>query len=316
MGNSKKRYYRNYWWEYAKLSGIYNVLLKRLKKKYLFGIIKYNKENNYNLENYLLYFGQIKLLLYFKNIEYVNIENIDKYNGTKINVIINKIINNKIPSKNIRPIFISFEINKNNYKNNVINYLKKNEPIGCNNIFTYNYLIKKNIKSYYSGSYLTLLAYKKINKKINKNFNNKIFLDFKINNLLFIYKELIEIFKNYKNEEFIFIKNKFSDKLNEEEKFKITESLFYDFSLSKLVVTSNINVALICLGYKTPVILILNDDEKNFVFYDKIFNIYGFYNNKLIKNLIFDKNQNIINKHLDIKILNNLENKFKHLIKK
>ena len=316
MGNSKKRYYRNYWWEYAKLSGIYNVILKRLKKKYLFGINKYNKENNYNLENYLLYFGQIKLLLYFKNIEYVNIENIDKYNGTKINVIINKIINNKIPSKNIRPIFISFEINKNNYKNNVINYLKKNEPIGCNNIFTYNYLIKKNIKSYYSGSYLTLLAYKKINKKINKNFNNKIFLDFKINNLLFIYKELIEIFKNYKNEEFIFIKNKFSDKLNEEEKFKITESLFYDFSLSKLVVTSNINVALICLGYKTPVILILNDDEKNFDFYDKIFNIYGFYNNKLIKNLIFDKNQNIINKHLDIKILNNLENKFKHLIKK
>jgi hypothetical protein len=165
------------------------------------------------------------------------------------------LINNEIPSKNIRPILISFEINKNNFKKNVINYLKKNEPIGCNNIFTYNYLIKNNIKSYYSGSYLTLLVY----KKINKNFNNKIFLDFNINNLLFIYKDLIEIFNNYKNEEFIFIKNKFSDKLNEEEKFKITESLFNDFSLSKLVVTSNINVALICLGYKTPVILISNN---------------------------------------------------------
>ena len=154
-----------------------------------------------------------------------------------------------------------------------------------------------------------MLAYKKINKK----FNNKIFLDFEINNLLFIYKDLIEIFKNYKNEEFIFIKNKFSDKLNEEEKFKITESLFYDFSLSKLVVTSNINVALICLGYKTPLILIPNNEE-HFDFYNKIFNIYGFYNNKLIKNFIFDKKNNIVNKYLDIEILNNLENKFKQLI--
>jgi hypothetical protein len=219
------------------------------------------------------------------------------------------LINNEIPSKNIRPILISFEINKNNFKKNVINYLKKNEPIGCNNIFTYNYLKKKNIKSFYSGSYLTLLVY----KKINKNFNNKIFLDFNINNLLFIYKDLIEIFNNYKNEEFIFIKNKFSDKLNEEEKFKITESLFNDFSLSKLVVTSNINVALICLGYKTPVILI--SIEENFDFYSQIFNIYGFYNNKLIKNFIYDKNQNIINKYLDIEILNNIENKIKQLIK-
>ena len=313
MENSVKRYYRNYWWVYAKLSGIYDILLKRLKKQYLFGIIKYNNENNCNLENYLLYFGQIKLLSYYKNIRYEKIENIDNYNETKIKVIINKIINNKIPSNYIKPIFISFEINKNNYKKNVINYLKKNEPIGCNNIFTYNYLKKKNIKSFYSGSYLTLLAYKKIKKK--KKFNNKIFLDFKINNLLFIYNDLIEIFKNYKNEEFIFIKNKFSDQLNEKEIFKITESLFNDFSFSKLVVTSNINIALICLGYKTPVILISNNDEENFDFYKKIFNIYGFYNNKLIKNFIFDKNHNIINKYLDIKILNNLEKTFKHLIK-
>ena len=91
--------------------------------------------------------------------------------------------------------------------------------------------------------------------------------------------------------------------------------MFNDFSLSKLVVTSNINIALICLGYKTPVILISNNDEENFDFYKKIFNIYGFYNNKLIKNFIFDKNRNIINKYLDIKILNNLEKTFKYLIK-
>ncbi len=113
MENSKKRYYRNYWWVYAKLSGIYDILLKSLKKIYLFGIIKYNNENNCNLENYLLYFGQIKLLSYYKNIRYEKIENIDNYNETKIKVIINKIINNKIPSKQIIPLFISFEINKN-----------------------------------------------------------------------------------------------------------------------------------------------------------------------------------------------------------
>ncbi len=77
---------------------MYDILLNNLKVKYLFGIYKNNNENNY-LENYLLYFGQIKLLSYFNYIKFINIENIDKYNGTKIKVIINKIINDKIPLK-------------------------------------------------------------------------------------------------------------------------------------------------------------------------------------------------------------------------
>jgi lipopolysaccharide biosynthesis glycosyltransferase len=64
IGNGINRYYGIYWWKYAKFSGIYNILLKRFKKKYFFGIIKYNNENNYNLENYLLYFGQIKLIIF------------------------------------------------------------------------------------------------------------------------------------------------------------------------------------------------------------------------------------------------------------
>lgn len=313
--NSKKRYYDNYWWEYAKFSGIYDILLNNLKIKYFFGIYKNNNENIY-LENYLLYFGQIKLLSYFNYSKFINIENIDKYNGTKLKVIINKIINDKIPSKNIIPIFISFEINKNNYKKKVLKYLKKNEPIGCNNIFTLNFLKEKNISSYYSGSYLTLLGY----KNLNKNFNNKIFLDLNLINSFLFNKDLIEIFTNYKNEEYIFIKNTFSSKLNEEEKYKYTENLMNDISFSKLVLTSNINIALICIGYKTPVILILNNIENyndyyNFEFFNKIFNLYGFYNNKVIKNFKFDKNKNIINKYLDIKILNNIENKFKEFIK-
>ena len=32
--NAKKRYYGNYWWEYAKISGIYNILLNK-KNTYL-----------------------------------------------------------------------------------------------------------------------------------------------------------------------------------------------------------------------------------------------------------------------------------------
>ena len=184
---TKKRYYLKQWLIYAKFSGIYNILLNCYKKKLFFGIIKYEKKFYLNLEDYLLYFGQVKLLSIFKYIKYINNEKIDKYNGKKIKVIINKILNNKIPSKKITPLFISFEINKNENNKNIIKYLKRNEPIGCNNYYTYNYLMKKRINSYYSGSYLILLGY----KYLNKNKNNKNFLDININKFLFIYKELI-----------------------------------------------------------------------------------------------------------------------------
>lgn len=227
---------------YAKFSGIYNILLNCYKKKLFFGIIKYEKKFYLNLEDYLLYFGQVKLLSIFKYIKYINNEKIDKYNGKKIKII-NKILNNKIPSKKITPLFISFEINKNENNKNIIKYLKRNEPIGCNNYYTYNYLMKKRINSYYSGSYLILLGY----KYLNKNKNNKNFLDININKFLFIYKELIEIFENYKTEEYFFI-NDFSLNLDEKKKYKITESLFYNISSAKLVVTSNINIAFTCIG--------------------------------------------------------------------
>jgi lipopolysaccharide biosynthesis glycosyltransferase len=166
--NAKKRYQMKQWWKYAKFSGIYNVLLNNYKKYIFFGIIKYNNKYNNNLEKYLLYFGQIKLLSIYKYIQYINNEQIDIYKGKKIKVIINKIINNKIPSKQIIPLFISFEINKNEYNKNIIKYLKKFEPIGCNDYYTLNYLVKKKINSYYSGSYLILLGYKYKKKKKKK----------------------------------------------------------------------------------------------------------------------------------------------------
>ena len=307
---SKKRYYLNEWWKYAKLTGIYNIFLNNYKKKIFFGIIKYNNKFNINLEKYLLYFGQKKLLSIFKYIKYIDSEKIDKYKGKKIKVIINN-INNKIPSKKIIPIFISFEINKNENNKNIIKYLKKNEPIGCSNYFTLNYLVEKKIKSYYSGNYLILLGY----KFINNNKKNKIFLDLNIIKILSIYKDLIEIFEKYKNEEYIFIKNDFSVNLNEKEKYKLTEDLFYNISSAKLVVTSNINIAFSCLGLETPIILIFNNNENyNFSIINEMFNIYGFYKNNLIRNLKFDKNQFIINKYFDIDFLNKIKRKFMEII--
>ena len=171
--------------------------------------------------------------------------------------------------------------------------------------------MKKKIKSYYSGNYLFLLGY----KYINNNKSNKIFLDYNINNFLYIYKDLIEIFENYKNEEYIFIKNDFSLNLDEKEKYKITEDLFYNISSAKLVVTGNINIAFSCLGLKTPIILIFNNKENyNFDILNNMFNIYGFYKNKLIRNLIFDEKEFIINKYIDIDLLNKSKKKFMEII--
>ena len=72
-------------------------------------------------------------------------------------MIIIIILNNVFTSENINPFYISFHINNDLNDYRMINHLKKYQPIGCRDKKTYNKLLKKGIKAYFSGCITTTL---------------------------------------------------------------------------------------------------------------------------------------------------------------
>ena len=143
----------------------------------------------------------------------------------------------------------------------MIEHLKKYEPIGCRDYFTYNLLLNYDIKAYFSSRLTTPLD---INYYKDESLRNEeiIFVNFKFGNN---YKADIFI-KNltvYNFINIIYIDHDLSTKLNHIERFKISNSLLEKYAKAQLVITTRIHAALPCLALKTPVILIYKYYDRN-----------------------------------------------------
>ena len=100
-----------------------------------------------------------------KNIKILDRENLDKYNDTVIQTIINgwfmESPENWPPNEKIKPLFISFHLNpsieKELLKQESIKYFKSHEPIGCRDIYTRDILLEKGVNAYYSSCITTTI---------------------------------------------------------------------------------------------------------------------------------------------------------------
>lgn len=100
-----------------------------------------------------------------KNIKILDRENLDKYNDTVIQTIINgwfmESPENWPPSEKIKPLFISFHLNPSIetelLKDESIKYFKSHEPVGCRDIYTRDILLEKGINAYYSSCITTTI---------------------------------------------------------------------------------------------------------------------------------------------------------------
>lgn len=155
-----------------------------------------------------------------------------------------------IPNDKIQPLFISFQLesNKCSYilNKNSLDYLKKNEPIGCSNTYTKKILIKNNIKSYVSNC-LTLTL-----NKINTSYTGKIYISSKDN-------QIEKYIPNYIEYDYI---NHYSDTNNFDENMKSANNLLIKYSGAKLVITTFLHCALSCIGMGIPVIVFYPDSSK------------------------------------------------------
>ena len=262
----------------------------------------YSFDKPYNEVNIGDYIQSLSALQYLpKNCIPILIDRdtIQYYHGPKVKLLMNGWYNlkegNIFTSEQIEPLYLSYHIETIKDDMRMINHLKKFEPIGCRDKFTYNLLLEKGIKAYFSSCLTTTLDIMYYRKESFRS-QEIIFTDFK-----FGYLNLADIFinnlANYNFSNITYLTHNYSTKINHLERFKIADNILKKYSRAKLVITTRIHAALPCLALKTPVILI-NKIYDKFRFegiYDLLNTIGVNSNGKFEINVNIDKNGFVYN---------------------
>ena len=310
-----------------------------------FGLLVYDDFPQYGGQNIGDYIQSLAAKQFIKNrdVIYVNRDHLNNYEGKKIKLVMNgwfsHIPENFPPNSNIIPLFVAFHLNstiKDKFlTNQVIEYLKKFEPIGCRDKYTVSVLKEKGITAYFSGC-LTLTLGKEY-KTLEKNDN--VYIVDPFIGLDFSFLSIIRIMKT------LLLKNKFVHRLQKEMFNKVTlktaikSSLFinqyskvwghdfltkanyihhmftcnsYDeyflkadelikkYAAAKLVITSRIHVALPCTGLETPVIFVnaANDTQLSTCRFDGLIDLFNILNHNGVE-LLNDGNIDLISPNIN-----------------
>lgn len=246
---------------------------------------------------------------------YTDRDQLGIYAGDNINMIVNGWHyfweKNKIFSKKIKPLFVSFHINNpEQVSKETLKYLKENEPIGCRDYNTRDFLLKNDIKAYFSAC-LTLTLGETYRIKNEERNNNIYFVGYKIidDKINPIDKKIKEILENFPENKIFYKTHHYP--LNTDYKGCLYEaqSLLKDYAKAKLVITTKIHCALPCLALGTPVILIMPQfDRKRFKGIYNLLNYIGFdENNNFICKINKDEYGNITNTTEYLKYANYLK---------
>ncbi|MFA0284339.1 polysaccharide pyruvyl transferase family protein [Vibrio sp. 10N.222.55.F12] len=189
-----------------------------------------------------------------------------------------------LPNDNLNPFFVSFHLNseiKDRFlgQKEIVDYLKKHQPIGCRDRNTVISLEEYGIEAYYTGCLtLTLdsyavdecergddiyivdpffnfpdkrLVFRNLKSFVRSTSEGKLFSLGKRDKYLnkMFSKSLL---KNAKYETHVFYDNGWT----EERKFSEAEKLLRKYAKAKLVITSRIHCALPCLAMGTPVLFL------------------------------------------------------------
>lgn len=152
-----------------------------------------------------------------------------------------KLFNNNLdwpPPSNIKPIFISFHINnKDMLKDCYIPYYKLQEPIGCRDRSTAQYLANKGVNSYFSGCLTLTLDNIHKSQKGNAEYN-------------------VDIPSTGRSKYITHQKRTYAS-MNYVRRIPIAQTLLDGYASAKLVTTNRVHVMLPCLAYGTKVNFII-----------------------------------------------------------
>lgn len=175
------------------------------------------------------------------------------------------------PSDKIIPFFISFEMSDKNC-DDIIPYLKKNEPIGCRDEATMKLLREKGVESYTSGCLTLSLERRERNISAKKVF----FIDTPNELEKYIPRDILE------NCEYVSHEGEFGHYPLTSEDLKKVDSIAIDVlerykNEARLIVTSRLHAAVPCIAMGIPVIITINNIDRRFSWLDKLVPIYDRY---------------------------------------
>ncbi len=229
-------------------------------------------------------------------------ENLDQYSGEQVKLIMNGWFllkgENFPPSEKITPLLVSHHINKSVHehfkRDEVIDFYKRNEPVGCRDYFTVEFLKSYGVECYYTGCLtLTLSEKYSSNEKTDKIYfvdprykklrglSGKLKMAYlfvtkfntirKIRNrylrtnntkswkkTISFYSAFSQLFEDEVLTNAIYIKHYLPAKnfKNEAEIFAFTEQLLKQYASAQYIVTSRIHCALPSLSLGTPTLYI------------------------------------------------------------
>ncbi len=190
------------------------------------------------------------------------------------------------PSDNIIPLFVSFHLNKRVAERmlsniEIVDYFKRNAPIGCRDYDSVRKMKEAGIDCYYSGCLTTTLNHdgKLIGKSPERSnkillvdvlFKDDVRLRFKRNKLYIIRDilngKILELNKVSKfinalvpktNKSEVEVETCYYSKFtSEEQRFDHALNILKKLAKAKIVVTSRIHIALPCLALGTPVLFV------------------------------------------------------------
>lgn len=242
-------------------------------------------------------------------VEYVDRENMNKYNGDEAKIIANGwYMHNPLNwpiSKELLPLLISIHISNTKQSNGYIpskimlnkkniTYLLENDPVGCRDTFTYNLLKSKGICAYFSGC-MTLTLKTRCTKKE----------DYIC--LVDPTKKLEKFIRSKTNREIRIVRPECDDwSENYDERIKQAEDILKIYSNAHMVITSRLHGALPSLAMGTNVLLLEGKfgDERfegikyflNYTTYDDLYS--GKYPLNLEKPINNPTEYNILRKNL------------------
>ena len=177
------------------------------------------------------------------------------------------------PSDSIQPLFVSFHLqyrlrNSAFMSSKVIDYFKRNEPIGCRDIGTANFLKQYGINAYFSGCLTSTLL---PNKKLKDKFIHDYIL------CVDVPEDIVDTIKKKTSKKVLCIGRHQNICLTTSQRFQLAKLTLFLYHNASCVVTVALHAALPSTAFDTPVCVIAREGEdfkSRFEGLESCFNMY------------------------------------------
>lgn len=267
-----------------------------------FGVLKYSSQNIGDE------IQSVAAMRFLPQIDYyMHRERLDKFksdNDERVKLIMNAWWmwnpSHFPPSKDVEPLLVSMyirdSIREKFLRPEVKKYLEEHGPVGCRDLSTVNYLQENGVPAYFSGCLtLTLQGNKELKKRVGGNYILCVDTP----------EEIVEAIKERTDRPVYDITRMLTVSVNSVQRLELARIMLYVYHNAHCVVTPRLHVALPCVAFETPVMLVKMEDFNRRGRFDGLSEVCNEYTDKEIlrnRNIYdFDNPKENPSKYLEIR---------------